>query len=172
MVAHAVKGDCRMAEQKEKKIVLTKEGHQKLEAELDYYIRVRRNEVAEQIATARGFGDLSENAEYDEAKNEQSRIEARIIEMENILRTCEIVNDNDINTNAVNVGTTVKVKNLDLNKELLYRIVGANETNHREMKISSESPIGSMLMGKKVGQQVSVETPGGVLKLKVLQISR
>ncbi|MBN1778478.1 MAG: transcription elongation factor GreA [Clostridiales bacterium] len=161
-----------MAEQKEKKIVLTKEGHMKLEAELDYYIRVRRNEVAEQIATARGFGDLSENAEYDEAKNEQSRIEARIVEMENILRTCVIVNDNDINTNSVGVGTTVKVKNLDLKKELSYTIVGANETNHREMKISSESPIGSMLMGKKVGQQVAVDTPGGVLKLKVLQISR
>ena len=161
-----------MAEQKDKKTVLTKEGHKKLEAELDYYIRVRRNEVAEQIATARGFGDLSENAEYDEAKNEQSRIEARIVEMENILRTCEIVDDSDINTNVVNVGTTVKVKNLGLNKELSYTIVGANETNHREMKISSESPIGSMLMGKKVGQQVAVETPGGILKLKVLQISR
>ncbi len=167
-----MKGDCRMAEQKEKRIVLTKEGHKKLEAELDYYIRVRRNEVAEQIATARGFGDLSENAEYDEAKNEQSRIEARIIEMENILRTCEIVDDNDISTNAVNVGTAVKVKNVDLNKELVYTIVGANETNHREMKISSESPIGSMLMGKKVGQQVAVETPGGVLKLKILQITK
>jgi len=161
-----------MAEQKEKKIVLTKEGHKKLEAELDYYIRVRRNEVAEQIATARGFGDLSENAEYDEAKNEQSRIEARIVEMENILRTCVIVDDNEITTSAVGVGTTVKVKNLNLNKELSYMIVGANETNHREMKISSESPIGSMLMGKKVGQQVAVDTPGGVLKLKVLQISR
>ena len=161
-----------MAEQKEKKIVLTKEGHKKLEAELDYYIRVKRNEVAEQIATARGFGDLSENAEYDEAKNEQSRIEARIVEMENILRTCVIVDDHDVSTSAVNVGTTVKVKNLDMDKEVTYTIVGANETNHREMKISSESPIGSMLMGKKVGQQVAVDTPGGVLKLKVLQISR
>ena len=161
-----------MAEQKEKKTVLTKEGHKKLQAELDYYIRVRRNEVAEQIATARDFGDLSENAEYDEAKNEQSRIEARIVEMENILRTCEIVDDTHINTKIAGVGTTVKVQNLGSNKELSYTIVGANETNHREMKISSESPIGSMLMGKKVGQQVSVETPGGVLKLKVLQISR
>ena len=139
-----------MAEQKEKKVVLTKEGHKKLQAELDYYIRVRRNEVAEQIATARGFGDLSENAEYDEAKNEQSRIEARIVEMENTLRTCVIVDDNDISTNAVGVGTTVKVKNLNAGKELSYTIVGANETNYREMKISSESPIGSMLLGKKV----------------------
>ncbi len=161
-----------MAEPREKKIVLTKEGHKKLEADLDYYIRVKRNEVAEQIATARGFGDLSENAEYDEAKNEQSRIEARIVEMENILRNCVVVDDNDITTNAVNVGTTVKVKNISMNKEFSYTIVGANETNHREMKISSESPIGSALMGKKVGQQVSVTTPGGVLKLKVLQISR
>ena len=161
-----------MAEQKEKKVVLTKEGHKKLEAELDYYIRVRRNEVAEQIAVARGFGDLSENAEYDEAKNEQSRIEARIIEMENTLRTCVVVDDNNINTNVAGVGTTVKVKNLNLNKDVSYTIVGANETNHREMKISPESPIGAMLLGKKVGQTVSVETPGGILKLKVLQISR
>ncbi len=172
MVVHAVKGDYYMAEQKEKRVVLTKEGHKKLEAELDYYIRVRRNEVAEQIAIARGFGDLSENAEYDEAKNEQSRVEARIIEMENILRTCVIVDDNNVDTNVVGVGTTVKVKNLNQNKEISYTIVGANETNHREMKISSESPIGSMLLGRKVGQTVSVETPGGVLKLKVLQISR
>lgn len=161
-----------MAEQKEKKVVLTKEGHKKLEAELDYYIRVKRNEVAEQIATARGFGDLSENAEYDEAKNEQSRIEARIVEMENILRTCVIVDDNNIDTHVAGVGTTVKVKNVNQDKEISYTIVGANETNHREMKISSESPIGSTLMGKKVGQTVSVETPGGILKLKVLQISR
>lgn len=172
MNAHAVKGDCCMAEQKERKVVLTKEGQKKLEAELDYYIRVKRNEVAEQIATARGFGDLSENAEYDEAKNEQSRIEARIVEMENILRTCVIVDEDDISTNAVSVGTTVKVKNMTTSKELSYTIVGANETNHREMKISSESPIGSTLLGKKIGQQVSVDTPGGVLKLKVLQISR
>jgi transcription elongation factor GreA len=161
-----------MAEQKERRVVLTKDGQKKLEAELDYYIRVKRNEVAEQIATARGFGDLSENAEYDEAKNEQSRIEARIVEMENILRTCVIVDDNDISTHSVNVGTTVKVKNAGNGKELSYTIVGANETNHREMKISAESPIGFMLMGKKVGQQVSVETPGGVLKFKILEISK
>ncbi len=161
-----------MAEQKEKRVVLTKEGHKKLEAELDYYIRVKRNEVAEQIAVARGFGDLSENAEYDEAKNEQSRIEARIIEMDNILRTCEIVDDDNIDTNVAGVGTTVKVKNMSLNKEISYTIVGANETNHREMKISAESPIGYALMGKKVGQTVPVETPGGVIKLKILEISR
>lgn len=161
-----------MAEQKEKRTVLTKEGYKKLEAELDYYIRVKRNEVAEQIAVARGFGDLSENAEYDEAKNEQSRIEARIIEMDNILRTCEVVDNNNIDTNVAGVGTTVRVKNLNLNKEISYTIVGANETNHREMKISAESPIGATLMGKKVGQTVPVETPGGIIKLKVLEISR
>ncbi len=161
-----------MAEPKEKKAVLTKEGYKKLEAELNYYISVRRNEIAEQIAVARGFGDLSENAEYDEAKNEQSRIEAKIVEMENTLRNCVVVEDDDVNTETVGVGNTVKVLNQTLKKEQVFTIVGANETNPKEMKISSESPIGATLLGKKVGQVVPVETPSGVMKLKVLEISR
>jgi transcription elongation factor GreA len=161
-----------MAEPKEKKAVLTKEGYRKLEAELNHYISVRRNEIAEQIATARGFGDLSENAEYDEAKNEQSRIEAKIVEMENTLRNCVVIEDDDVNTETVGVGNAVKVLNQTLKKEQVFTIVGANETNPKEMKISSESPIGATLLGKKVGQVVPVETPSGVMKLKVLEISR
>ncbi len=161
-----------MSELKEKKAVLTKEGYKKLEAELEYYTSVRRNEIADQIAVARGFGDLSENAEYDEAKNEQSRIEAKIVEMENTLRNCVVVDDDDVNTEVVGVGNTVKVKNLTLKCDQTLTIVGANETNPKEMKISSDSPIGATLLGKKVGQTVAVETPGGVLKLKVLEISR
>ena len=161
-----------MAEPKEKKTVLTKEGYKKLEAELDYYISVRRNEIAEQIAIARGFGDLSENAEYDEAKNEQSRIEAKIVEMENTLRNCVVVDDDDVTTDTIGVGNTVKVLNQTMKREQIFTIVGANETNPKEMKISIESPIGAMLLGKKVGQVVPVETPGGVIKLKILEISR
>lgn len=161
-----------MAEAKEKKTVLTREGYKKLEAELDHYISVRRNEIADQIAVARGFGDLSENAEYDEAKNEQSRIEAKIVEMENTLRNCVVVDDDDVNTETIGVGNTVKVMNQTLKKEQTFTIVGANETNPRELKISSESPIGAMLLGKKVGQVVPIETPGGIVKMKVLEISR
>ena len=157
---------------RKKKTVLTKDGYKKLEAELDYYISVRRNEIADQIAVARGFGDLSENAEYDEAKNEQSRIEAKIVEMENTLRNCIVVDDDDVTTDTIGVGNTVKVMNQTLKKEQTFTIVGANETNPREMKISSESPIGSMLLGKKVGQTVPIETPGGTVKMKVLEISR
>jgi len=155
-----------------KKTVLTEEGYKKLEAELNYYISVRRNEIAEQIAFARGFGDLSENAEYDEAKNEQSRIEARIVEMENTLRNCVVIDDDDVNTETVGVGNTVKVMNQTLKKEQVFTIVGANETNPKEMKISSDSPIGATLLGKKVGQTVPVDTPRGIVKMKVLEISR
>ena len=161
-----------MAEPKEKKTVLTKEGYKKLEAELDYYISVRRNEIAEQIAIARGFGDLSENAEYDEAKNEQSRIEATIVEMENTLRNCVVVDDDDVTTDTIGVGNTVKVLNQTMKREQTFTIVGANETNPKEMKISSDSPIGATLLGKRVGQVVPVETPGGLIKLKVLEINR
>jgi transcription elongation factor GreA len=161
-----------MAESKEKKTVLTREGYKKLENELDYYISVRRNEIAEQIALARGFGDLSENAEYDEAKNEQSRIEAKIVDMENTLRNCVVIDDDDVNTETIGVGNTVKVLNQKLKIEQVFTIVGANETNPKQLRISSESPIGATLLGKKVGQIVPVETPSGVIKMKVLEISR
>ena len=154
----------------EKKVILTREGYQKLEQELNYYISVRRNEISEQIAIARGFGDLSENAEYDEAKNEQSRIEAKIVEMENTLRNCIVVEDDEVTTETV--GNTVKVDNLTLKREQTITIVGANEIDPRNMKISSDSPIGGALLGKKVGQVVDVEVPGGTMQLKVLEISR
>ena len=117
-----------MADQ-EKKVILTREGYEKLEKELDYYISVRRNEISEQIAIARGFGDLSENAEYDEAKNEQSRIEAKIVEMENTLRNCVVVEDDEVSTDVIGVGNTVKVQNLTMKIEQTITIVGANETD-------------------------------------------
>ena len=156
----------------EKKVILTREGYEKLEKELDYYVSVRRNEISEQIAIARGFGDLSENAEYDEAKNEQSRIEAKIVEMENTLRNCIVVENDEVSTDSVGVGNTVKVMNETLKKEQIITIVGANETDPRNMKISSESPIGAALLGAKVGDVVSVDVPMGVMKMNVLEISR
>ena len=154
----------------EKKTILTREGYDKLVKELDYYISVRRNQVAEQIAIARGFGDLSENAEYDEAKNEQSRLEAKIAEMEKTLHNCIIVEDDEVDTETVGVGNAVTVNNMNLKKEQTYTIVGANETDPRNFKISSDSPIGAALLGKKVGQTVIVEAPAGQIKLKVLKI--
>ncbi|MDD6143706.1 MAG: transcription elongation factor GreA [bacterium] len=156
----------------EKKVILTREGYEKLEKELDYYVSVRRNEISEQIAIARGFGDLSENAEYDEAKNEQSRIEAKIVEMENTLRNCIVVENDEVSTDTVGVGNTVKVMNDFLKKEQVITIVGANETDPVNLKISSESPIGAALLGKKVGDLVSVEVPVGIMKMTVLEISR
>lgn len=156
----------------EKKVILTREGYEKLEKELDYYISVRRNEISEQIAIARGFGDLSENAEYDEAKNEQSRIEAKIVEMENTLRNCVVVENDAVNTDVVGVGNTVKVMNMTLNTEQTITIVGANEIDPKNMKISSDSPIGEALLGKKKGEIFEVEVPMGLIKMQVLDISR
>ena len=156
----------------EKKVILTREGYEKLEKELDYYVSVRRNEISEQIAIARGFGDLSENAEYDEAKNEQSRLEAKIVEMENTLRNCIVVEDDEVRTDVVGVGNAVKVYNETLKKEQVITIVGANETDPSKLKISSDSPIGAALLGARVGDVVNVEVPLGVMKLNVLEISR
>ena len=156
----------------EKKIILTREGFEKLEKDLEYYTSVRRNEIAEQIAVARGFGDLSENAEYDEAKNEQSRIEAKIVEMENALRNCIIIEDEDVSTETIGVGNIVKAKNLSRKEDQTFAIVGANETDPKAMKISIESPIGAALLGKKVGQTVTVDIPAGSMKLKIVEISR
>ena len=156
----------------EKKVILTREGYEKLEKELNYYVSVRRNQVAEQIAIARGFGDLSENAEYDEAKNEQSRIEAKIVEMENTLRNCIVVEDDEVSTDTVGVGNSVKVYNETLKMEQVITIVGANETEPAKLKISSDSPIGAALLGSKVGDVVTVEVPMGLMKMNVLEISR
>lgn len=156
----------------EKKTVLTQEGYKKLEAELEYYTSVRRNEIAEQIAVARGFGDLSENAEYDEAKNEQSRIEAKIVEMENTLRNCVVVGDEELGNDVVGIGHTVKIENTKTKAQATYTIVGANESNPKEMKISNESPVGAGLLGKKLGSTVAIETPGGVIKFKILEIGK
>ena len=151
---------------------LTEVDIQKMQEEIEYRLRVVRPKCVEDLKTARGFGDLSENAEYDEAKNEQSRIEAKIVEMENTLRNCVVVEDDEVSTDVIGVGNTVKVQNLTMKIEQTITIVGANETDPKNMKISSESPIGAALLGKRKGETVDVEVPAGVMKLKVLEISR
>lgn len=156
----------------EKKVILTREGYEKLEKELDYYISVRRNEISEQIAIARGFGDLSENAEYDEAKKEQAKVEEEIVRLTNTIRTAVVVADSEISTDKVSVGTTVRVKDVDTGDEDEYAIVGANESDPYENKISNESPVGAGLLGAKKGQIVTIEIPAGELHYEVLEIKR
>lgn len=154
------------------KTVLTEEGMKKLEAQLDYLISVRRNEVSEQIAIARGFGDLSENAEYDEAKKEQAKVEEEIVRLTNTIRTAVVVADSEISTEKVSVGTSVRVKDVDTGDEDVYAIVGAEESDPYENKISNESPVGAGLLGAKRGDVVSIEIPAGILRYEILDITR
>ena len=160
-----------MAEQ-QNKTVLTEEGLKKLEAQLDYLVSVRRNEVSEQIAIARGFGDLSENAEYDEAKKEQAKVEEEIVRLTNTIRTAVVVADSEISTEKVSVGTSVRVKDVDTGDEDVYAIVGAEESDPYENKISNESPVGAGLLGAKRGDVVSIEIPVGILRYEILDITR
>ena len=149
--------------------VVSAEGLRQMEEKLKYMTTVRRAEVAEHLNIARGFGDLSENAEYDEAKDEQAKLEADIVELEAALRNV-IVIDGEISTDAVNVGTTVRVLYLDENDEEEFTIVGARESDPMNNKISNESPIGVALLGHKSGEIVSVEAPDGMYELKILEI--
>ncbi|MBR0226746.1 MAG: transcription elongation factor GreA [Clostridia bacterium] len=149
--------------------VVSAEGLRQMEEKLKYMTTVRRAEVAEHLNIARGFGDLSENAEYDEAKDEQAKLEADIMELEAALRNV-IVIDGEISTDAVNVGTTVKVLYLDEDEEEEFTIVGARESDPMNNKISNESPIGVALLGHKTGETVSVEAPDGAYDLKILEI--
>ncbi|MDD6683901.1 MAG: transcription elongation factor GreA [Clostridiales bacterium] len=152
------------------KTVVSAEGMRKMEEKLQYLITVRRAEVAEQISIARGFGDLSENAEYDEAKNEQSRLEGEIVELENAIRTAIVIDDENVSTDSVNVGTTVRVLYVEDDEEEEYSIVGARESDPMNNRISNECPIGAALLGHKEGEIVNVESPDGMIQLKILEI--
>lgn len=156
----------------EREIILTEDGYKKLEEELAYLKGPKKMEVAERIKVAREFGDISENSEYDEAKNEQALLEAKIIELENTLRLAKVVDDDDVSTKVVGVGVSVKVLDYEYDEEVIYHIVGAAEVNMSENKISNESPVGKALIGKKKNEEVEVETPGGVIKYKILNIKR
>jgi len=151
---------------------LTAEGMQNAKERLTYLTSVRRQEVADQIATARGFGDLSENAEYDEALNEQSRLEAEIKELESYIRHAVVVDDSRIKSNIVGIGTTVTVYDADMDETVTYDIVGARESNPDEGKISSESPIGIGLAGHKKGETVTIQAPNGSFDLLIKKIER
>ena len=151
---------------------LTKEGVEKYEQRLEYLKTTGRTEIAEQIQIARSFGDLSENAEYDAAKLEQARMEYEIVEIEAMLRNVVIIDEETINTEVVNVGNTIKVLNKALNKEMTFQIVGSAEANPREQRISNESPVGAGLLGHKLGEIVTINTPGGPSDFEILEISK
>ena len=151
---------------------ITDDGLKKLEEELEFLKTTGRAEIAEKIKVARGYGDLSENSEYDEAKNEQAKIEARIVEIEAMLKNVEIIGGIKGAAKTVMVGTKVKVLDEEFGDECEYRVVGSTEADPRNGKISDESPVGKAIMGKKTGDEVIVETPGGEIKLKILKISK
>ena len=156
----------------EKKNILTYEGLKKYEDELENLKVVKRQEVAQKIKEARAQGDLSENAEYDAAKDEQRDIEARIDELEKILKNAEVIVEDEVDLDKINIGCQVKILDIEMNQELDYKIVGSTEANSLKGKISNESPVGRALIGAKTGDIVRVETPGGELEYQVLEIQR
>ena len=155
-----------------KSVVLTYEGVKKIEEELEFLKTVRRKEVTQKIKTAISFGDLSENAEYDEAKNEQAFLEGRIATLENMLRNAKVLDDDDIKTDFVSMGSVVKVKDVEFEDELEFPIVGSAEADPKDMKISNEAPIGRGLLGKKVGDKVEIQVPDGIATYESLEIKR
>lgn len=156
----------------EKGILVTQEGYDKLEKELDYLRTEKRAEIAEKIKVALGFGDLSENSEYDEAKNAQAENEGKIAELENKIRYAKIIDESEIDTKTVQVGNTVKLLDLEFDEEVSYTIVGSTEVDIAQNKISNESPIGSAILGAKKNQIVEVQAPAGVMQYKVLSITK
>ena len=155
----------------EKEVILTQEGFNNLENELNYLKTEKRAEIADRIKVALGFGDLSENSEYDEAKTAQAENEGKIVELENKLRHAKIIDEKEIDTHTVQVGNKVKVLDVEFNEEITYIIVGSTEVNLAENKISNESPLGTALLGAKKGQTVEVEAPAGKMQYKILEIS-
>ena len=153
-------------------MLYTQEGYQTLVDELEYLKGTKRQQVKEDIATARSFGDLSENAEYDEARNEQAKVEARIKELEELLLGAVIVDESKIDTSIVNMGSIVKVYDVEFDETEEYSIVGSNEADPFSNRISDMSPIGKALIGKRAGDEITVEIPGGIVNLKILEVSR
>ena len=156
----------------EKEIILTQEGYNKIEEELNELKTTKRTEIAERIKIALGFGDLSENAEYDEAKAAQSENETKIAELEAKIRNAKVINEKEIDTKTVQIGNVVKVHDIEFDEEIHYTIVGSTEVNLAENKISNESPLGKSLLGAKKGDKVEVEAPAGIMKYKILAIKK
>ena len=155
-----------------KPMKMTPAGLKKLEEELNYLKTTKRTEIADKIKVALSFGDLSENSEYDEAKNEQGIIEGRIAELEKTLANVVIVDDSELSTDTVNIGNTVKIQNKKTRKNLTVTLVSGNEVNVKEMKISDESPVGAAIIGHTVGETVEAETPAGLVKYKIVEINK
>ena len=156
----------------EKEVILTQEGYDNLEKELEYLRTDKRAEIAERIKVALGFGDLSENSEYDEAKNAQAENEVKIAELENKLRYAKIIDESEIDTKTVQIGNTVKLHDIEFDEDIEYTIVGSTEVNLEENRISNESPIGKALLGAKKNQVVNVEAPAGTIQYKILSIKK
>lgn len=156
----------------DKEILLTKEGYKKLEDEMEFLKTVRRKEVADKIKVARGFGDLSENAEYDEAKNEQAQVEDRILVLEHMLINAKVISDDDIKTDTVVAGSTIKLKDLEDGEIEEFTIVGSAESDPFNGKISYESPVGKACIGRREGEKVVVETAAGSFDYEIVEIKR
>ncbi|HHW49444.1 MAG TPA: transcription elongation factor GreA [Clostridiaceae bacterium] len=155
-----------------KEVVLTYEGLKKLEEELNYLKGVKRREIAERIKQALSFGDISENSEYDEAKNEQAYVEGKIVQIEALLKRARVIDEDEVSTEKVSIGSKVKLLDLEMNEEVEYMIVGSTEADPSKYKISNESPVGSALMGKAKGDTVEVNVPDGVIRFKILEIMK
>ncbi|WP_353893389.1 transcription elongation factor GreA [Proteinivorax hydrogeniformans] len=154
-----------------KEVILTPSGLQKLEEELEYLKSTKRREVADRIKVAISYGDISENSEYEDAKNEQAFVEGRILTVEKMLRNATVIDEEEVNKEVVNVGCTVVLKDLEFDEELEYTIVGSAEANPNENKISNESPVGKAILGKPINSTVDVTVPAGNIKYKILSIS-
>lgn len=154
----------------EKEFLLTQEGYNKLEKQLEYLKTEKRAEISERIKVALGFGDLSENSEYDEAKNEQSILEARIAELDKMLKSAKIIDS--VSTTSVGLGTSVTLYDFDFNEEIKYHIVATNEIDPSLCRISLESPVGKALFGRKIGDEIQVNIPDGISKYKILSIEK
>lgn len=157
---------------KAKQMLYTKEGFQALQDELRERQTTKREEIKEAIALARSFGDLSENSEYDEARNEQAKNEARIIELQAMIDNALIIDEAKIDKSVISIGSTVKVYDEDLDEEIVYSIVGSNEVDPLECKISDQSPIGHALMGKTAGDKVIAQAPDGAITMNILEVTR
>jgi transcription elongation factor GreA len=153
-----------------REVILTPEGYEKLKSEIAYLSNEKRREVADRIRIAREFGDIAENAEYDDAKNEQAMLEARIAKLEEQLVAARVITKKEITSDVVSIGSTVRLKDMDMNETVEYYIVGSAEANPAERKLSNESPVGRAILGRKKGEVVSVEAPRGSLKFKILDI--
>lgn len=154
-----------------KQVKLTEDGLKQLEEELEYLKTKKRKEVSEKIKVALGFGDLSENSEYDEAKNEQAQVEARVVSVENMLKNAIVIDESERDTSKVELGATVTIHDIEFDEDITYKIVGSTEADPDEGRLSDESPLGKSLMGKAEGEMIDVDAPAGVIQYKILKIS-